>query len=120
MSQNIHFDPISADFENSEFFYQNETIFLEDQEHRKRLLEDHAHLESTVTNINTELENEKEKTRKTLKLAYLLRLEIAKVGFRRFHYRWLENSAGDRKSDLNFQPSKIEPHLSKTHLSKKL
>jgi len=50
----------------------------EDQEHRKRLLEDHAHLESTVTNINTELENEKEKTRKTLKLAYLLRLEIAK------------------------------------------
>ena len=56
---------------------------LEDQEHRKRLLEDHAHLESTVTNINTELENEKEKTRKTLKLAYLLRLEIAKVGFQK-------------------------------------
>merc|ERR1712235_44928 len=55
----------------------------EDQEHRKRLLEDHAHLESTVTNINTELENEKEKTRKTLKLAYLLRLEIAKVRFRK-------------------------------------
>jgi len=58
----------------------------EDQEHRKRLLEDHAHLESTVTNINTELENEKEKTRKTLKLAYLLRLEIAKVGFRKFSF----------------------------------
>ena len=60
--------------------------FSEDQEHRKRLLEDHAHLESTVTNINTELENEKEKTRKTLKLAYLLRLEIAKVGFRKYSF----------------------------------
>ena len=60
--------------------------FSEDQEHRKRLLEDHAHLESTVTNINTELENEKEKTRKTLKLAYLLRLEIAKVGFPKFSF----------------------------------
>ena len=97
--------------------------FSEDQEHRKRLLEDHAHLESTVTNINTELENEKEKTRKTLKLAYLLRLEIAKVGFRRFHYRWLENSARDRKSDkkfLEFKPSKMKPLLLKTHLSKKL
>ena len=89
--------------------------FSEDQEHRNRLLEDHAHLESTVTNINTELENEKEKTRKTLKLAYLLRLEIAKVGF--------QNSARDRKSDkkfLEFQPSKMKPLLLKTHLSKKL
>ena len=67
---------------NFRFFLKN--FFSEDQEHRKRLLEDHAHLESTVTNINTELENEKEKTRKTLKLAYLLRLESAKVGFRKF------------------------------------
>ena len=31
-----------------------------------------------MTNMNTELADEKEKTRKTLKLAYLLRLEIAK------------------------------------------
>ena len=42
------------------------------------MLDDHALLESTVSNINVELEAEKEKTRKTLKLAYLLRLEIAK------------------------------------------
>ena len=83
----IFFDPktaILADFELVIFYQKWIKNFSEDQEHRKRLLEDHAHLESTVTNINTELENEKEKTRKTLKLAYLLRLEIAKVGFRKF------------------------------------
>ena len=63
---------------------ENPTVALleqkieDDKEHRKRILEEHEILEGTVNNINVELEAEKEKTRKTLKLAYLLRLEIAK------------------------------------------
>ena len=131
-TKTVHLNPIGHFHPKTAILRQ--IFFSEDQEHRKRLLEDHAHLESTVTNINTELENEKEKTRKTLKLAYLLRLEIAKVGFRKLsffrdcilrliYFRWSDNSARDRKSSiifLNFQASKIEPILLKTHLSKKL
>jgi len=50
----------------------------DDQKHRDKLLEDHSMLETQMTDIKTDLESEKEKTKKTLKLAYLLRLEIAK------------------------------------------
>jgi len=50
----------------------------EDQQHRQKILEDHSLLESQMSHMNNQLEGEKEKTRKTLKLAYLLRLEIAK------------------------------------------
>merc|ERR1719494_870068 len=50
----------------------------EDQQHRQKILEDHSLLESQMSHMNNQLEDEKEKTRKTLKLAYLLRLEIAK------------------------------------------
>ena len=52
--------------------------YLEDQQHRQKILEDHSLLESQMSHMNSELADEKEKTRKTLKLAYLLRLEIAK------------------------------------------
>ena len=56
----------------------NKSDQKEDQQHRQKILEDHSLLESQMTHMNTELADEKEKTRKTLKLAYLLRLEIAK------------------------------------------